>query len=243
MLVAFLLVAALGDWVPARWSSNDPKSLDLLAETPINCVLLERPLWSADFARQAAHRGVATLGVVRPGGDPIEAARVAKSLQSSGVVLEGIFEEGSADRVGKVLSDSNIPLIELTTRSRMRFNSSAPILGTFQGLWPGVQVQEEGGAAKSGPSGAPWINTNTGFLRFARAATSASIWISNVPPPNTAIGLSQYLHAVGDAGMTGARWVIALDDDFNRRLLAREPAALKDWKQIATHVKYYEDHR
>lgn len=243
MLVAFLLVAALSDWVPARWTSNDPKSLDLIAETPINCVLLERPLWSQDFARQAAKRGVATLGVVHPGGDAIEAARVAKSLQFSGVVLEGIFEEGSAERVRNVLADSNIPLIELTTRSRMRFNSGAPILGTFQGVWPGVQVQEEGGAAKSGPSGAPWINTNTGFLRFARAATSASIWISNAPPPNTAISLAQYLHAVGDANMTGARWVIALDDDFTRRLLARDATALKDWKQIGAHLKYYEDHK
>lgn len=243
MFIAFLLVAALGDWVPARWASNDVKSLDLLAETPVNCVLVERPLWSADFARQAAKRGVATLGVLHPGGDTIEAARVAKSLRFSGVVLEGIFEEGSADHVRKVLSDSNIPLIELTTRSRMRFDSGAPILGAFQGVWPGVQVQAEGAAAKSGPSGAPWINTNTGFLRFARAATTASIWISNVPPANTAVGLSQYLHAVGDAGMTGARWVVALDDDFNRRLLAREPAALKDWRQIGEHLKYYEDHK
>jgi hypothetical protein len=243
MLVAFLLVAALGDWVPARWTSNDPKSLELIAETPVNCVLLERRLWSQDFAQQAARRGIATLGVVHPGGDTIDAARVAKSLQFSGVVLEGIFEEGSADRVRKVLSDSNIPLIELTTRSRMRFTSTAPILGTFQGVWPGVQVQEEGGAAKSGPSGAPWINTNTGFLRFARASTTAAIWISSLPPAKSAIGLSQYLHAIGDAGMTGARWVVALDDDFSSRLLARDPAALKDWKQIATHLKYYEDHR
>lgn len=243
MLVAFLLVAALSDWVPARWTSNDPKSLDLLTETPINCVLLERPLWSVDFAKQAARRGVATLGVVRTGGDAIDAARVAKSLQFSGVVLEGIFEEGSVDRVRKVLSDSNIPLIELTTRSRIRFDSSSPILGTFQGVWPGVQVQEEGGAAKSGPSGAPWINTNTGFLRFARAASTASIWISNAPPVHMAIGLSQYLHAVGDAGMTGARWVVTLDEDFSRRLLARDPAALKDWKQIGAHLKYYEDHK
>lgn len=243
MLVAFLLVAALGDWVPARWTSNDPKSLELVAETPVNCLLLEQTLWSQEFAQQAAKRGIATLGVIHPGGDPIDAARGAKSLQFSGVVLDGIFEEGLADRVRKALSDSNIPLIELTTRSRMQFTSAAPILGTFQGVWPGVQVQEEGGAAKSGPSGAPWINTNTGFLRFARASTNAAIWISNVPPPKTAVTLAQYLHAIGDAGMTGARWVLALDGEFSKRLLAREPGALKDWKQIATHLKYYEDHR
>lgn len=243
MVVAFLIVAALGDWVPARWTSNDPKSLDLIAQTPINCVLMEKRLWSQDFAQQAAKQGIATLGVLHPGGDTIEAARLAKSLQFSGVVLDGGFEEGSADRVRKVLSDSNIPVIELTARSRMRFDSTAPILGTFQGVWPGVQLQDESGEAKSGPSGAPWINTNTGFLRFARASSSAAIWISNLPPEKTAIGVSQYLHAIGDAGMAGARWVVALDPDFNARLLSREPKAIEDWKQIAVHLKFYEDHR
>src|SRR5947209_15618401 len=229
MVLAFFLVAALADWVPARWTSHDPKSLDLLAETPVNSVLIDRPAWSQEFAQQAARRGIATLGVVRPGTDTIDAARLAKSFQFSGVVMEGAFEEGEAGRVRKVLSDSNIPLIELTTRSRMRFDSGAPIIGTFQGVWPGIQVQDEHGAAKSGPSGAPWINTNTGFLRFARASTTAAIWIANEPPPKTAPGLSQYLHAIGDAGMTGARWVVKLDEDFNRRLLSRDAAALKDW--------------
>ena len=243
MVVAFLVLAALGDWVPARWASNDPKSLDLVTETPINCLLIERPLWSQDFAQQAAKRGIATLGVVRPDTDAISAARLAKSFAFSGVVMQGPFEEAAADRIRKVLADSAIPLVELTTRGRMRFTSAGPIVGTFQGVWPGVQAQDEHAAAKSGPSGAPWINTNTGFLRFARASTQSAIWIANTPPEKTAIGVSQYLHAIGDAGMTGARWVVALDEDLNRRVLAREPAALVAWRQIAAHLKYYEDHK
>ncbi len=243
MIVAFLLIAALGDWVPARWASNDPKSLDIVAETPINCLLIEHPLWSQDFAHRAAARGIATLGVVRPGSDSIDAARLAKSFGFSGVVMEGAFEEVAADRIRRVLADSAIPLVELTTRGRMRFDSTAPIVGTFQGVWPGVQAQDEHGSAKSGPSGAPWINTNTGFLRFAHASTKAAIWIANTPPEKTAIGLSQYLHAIGDAGMAGARWVVVLDEEFNRRVLARDPAALADWRQIGTHLKYYEDHQ
>ena len=243
MVVAFLLLAALGDWVPARWASNDPKSLDLVAETPINCLLIERPLWSQEFAQQAARRGIATLGVVRPNSDAIAAARLAKSFAFSGVVMEGPFEEAAADRVRKVLADSAIPLVELTTRGRMRFDSAAPVIGTFQGVWPGVQAQDDHGSAKSGPSGAPWINTNTGFLRFARASTNSAIWIANAPTEKAAIGVSQYLHAIGDAGLAGARWVVALDQDLNRRVLAREQAALQTWRQIGAHLKYYEDHQ
>ena len=243
MIVAFLLLAALGDWVPARWASNDPKSLDLVGETPINCLLIERPLWSQEFAQQAARRGIATLGVVRQNSDAISAARLAKSFAFSGVVMEGPFEEAAAEHIRKVLADSAIPLVELTTRGRMHFDSAAPIVGTFQGVWPGVQAQDDHGSAKSGPSGAPWINTNTGFLRFARASTQSAIWIANAPPEKTAIGVSQYLHAVGDAGLAGARWVVALDEDLNRRVLARDPAALLVWRQIGAHLKYYEEHK
>ena len=243
MLLAFVLAASLTDWVPARWISNDAKSLELLKETPVNCLLLERASWSGAFTQEAARHGVATLAVIHPGADALEAARQANGLHFSGVVMEGVFDPPAAERIRRVLADSNIKLIELSTRSRMRFDSNAPVIGTFQGLWPGVRV-EDNGTAQSGPSGAPWINTNTGFLRFAKAAApTAAIWIANQPPPNTAVSLTRYLQAIGDAALTGARWVVSLDDDFSRRLIAHNPAALKDWKEIALHLQYFEDHK
>src|SRR5271165_1818087 len=171
MLLAFLLAASLTDWVPARWISSDVKSLDLLKETPINCVLIEKAQWSEAFAQEAATRGIVTVGVIHPEGDILESARKASSLHFGAVVLEGVFETTAADRVRRALDDSRIPLIELTTRNRMRFDSGAPIIGTFQGLWPGVRIEDTKGDTHSGPSSAPWINTNTGFLRFASAAT------------------------------------------------------------------------
>lgn len=63
MLAAALLIAMYPDWVPARWPSAEVKSLELLANTPVNCLWLERPQWSAAFAAEAARRGIATLGV------------------------------------------------------------------------------------------------------------------------------------------------------------------------------------
>ena len=44
MLLALIVLAAMPDWVPARWHSTDPKSLELLSGTPINCLLLDAPL-------------------------------------------------------------------------------------------------------------------------------------------------------------------------------------------------------
>ncbi|HLJ16909.1 MAG TPA: hypothetical protein VKV15_20615 [Bryobacteraceae bacterium] len=242
MLVAFLLIAAIPDWVPARWMSGDPKTLDLITQTPINCVLLEKTSWSEVFAQQAAKRGIATLGVIHPGGDPLEAARKAVSQKLSGVVLEGDFDSTSRDRVRKVLADSRITMVELTSRDRIRFDGDAPVIGTYQGLWPGVE-DENAADAKSAPSGAPWIDTNTGFLRYAHASTNKPIWIANQPPPKANLNVTRYLQAIGDAAMTGAHWVVALDPDFNQRLLAGDPAALKDWLRIGQNLRFYEEHK
>lgn len=241
MLLAFFLAASLADWVPARWLSHDPQSLQLLQNTPVNCLLLESADWSPDFAASASKHGLVTLGIIRPTASPLDAARKAVAQKLTGAVMEGIFDPAAAAKTRAALADSHIPLVELTTRGRIRFDSGAPILGTYQGLWAGVRA-EENSTAHAGPSAAPWIDTNTGFLRFARAATPATVWIAHQPPANEAVNVSRYLQAIGDAALTGARWVVSLDADFNRKLLARDPRALKNWKQIAAHLQFYEDH-
>lgn len=234
-----LLLMAAPDWVPARWQSSDPKSLDLVAQAPINCLLLEKRSWSADFAHAAAARGIVTLGVVRPGPDAVDQARKSITLGMSGVVLEGDFDP----RIRASLADSKIISIDLASRSKMRFDENAgPIIGSDQGLWPGIQI-EENGAAKSAPSGAPWIDTNTGFLRFVRSYTDKPVWIANEPPAKTVLPVNRYLQAIGDAAIAGARWVVALDGDFNRRLLEHQAQALSDWKRIGTTLAYYESHK
>jgi hypothetical protein len=237
LLAALLLSTTPSAWVPARWTSSDTASLDLLKPTPVNCLLLEHDKWSKPFAAAAAKQGVAVLGVVRPGPSALDQAREAVNLGLTGVVLEGDFP----DRIPRALADSKITTVELSPRAKMRFDASQPIVGTDQGIWPGVEVQKDG-QAKSAPSGAPWIDTNTGFLRFVQALTSSTIWIANLPPPNTVIPANRYLQTIGDAAMSGARWVVALDDDLNRRLLARDPKALAAWAQIGQCLQFYEDH-
>ncbi len=181
MWLALLLVAGVADWVPARWISSDPASLDLLAATPVNCLLLERPHWSAAFSRAAAARGIATLGVVGAG----ETAALAESIRTAqldGVVLEGEFPSPLL----RALSDAKILTIELPPRVRIRLDADTPVVGTAQAVWPGINAQDDG-HAKAAPSGAPWIDTNSGFLRFLRSATRRPVWIANRPPPNALI--------------------------------------------------------
>ena len=164
MLAATVLLSMYPDWVPARWPSNDPQSLNLLTRTPINCLWLERPLWSQPFAASAANLGIATLGVIRPDGDPLGAARSLSRLGFAGAILEGDFDDTTARSIANILPKSKMLLIESVTRSRLRFVSDAPILATFQGVWPGIQIGGQRGV-EAGPTSAPWIDTNAGFLR------------------------------------------------------------------------------
>jgi hypothetical protein len=241
MFVAVLLLAGASHLVPVRWSSADPKSLDLLAGTPVNCVLLESSNWEAPFVNKATLLHIVTLGVIHPGAaDVVEQGRRAARLKLSGVVLEGDYEPALADHVRAGINGTDLAIIELPTRGRIRLETRDPIVGTWQGLWPGIEI-EHGGKVSTGPTSAPWINTNTGFLRFLRAATDAAVWLGERPPVKTLIPPDRYALAVADAAMAGARWIVAMDDDLQKRLLDHEGGALRAWQRINEYIRYFDD--
>ncbi len=229
-------VARPADWVPARWPWADVKSLELLEGSPVNCLLMTA--YAADFTRAAKDRGVAVLALIAPGGDAVALARQAAAAGVSGVVLEGEFAEGSAEAVRHALN--GVPVIELTARHRMVLGSDAPVMGTYQAVWPGISPDADTHSA--GPTGSIWINTNTGFIRAVRAWGDNALWIANQPPPKTAITGAQYLQAIADAAISGARWVVAFDADFAARLARREDPALGDWKRMGELIGYFERH-
>ena len=228
------------DWVPMRWAWTDAASLELLSGTPINCLLLKTVV--PDFVQAAAARGVVTLAVIAPGGDAAGAARRAMAAKVTGIAIEGDWTEGDAAGVREAAGGA--PVIELTARNRMALGSGAPgvsIIGTYQGVWPGIAV-EENGAKKAAPSGSVWIDTNTGFIRAVRAWGDATLWMGNQPPPRTVVTGARYLQAIADAAISGARWVVALDDDFAARLARREAKTMADWKRMGDVLRYFEQH-
>jgi hypothetical protein len=247
MVFALMLaLAAPVDWVPARWNWTDPATLELLQGTPINCLLVNwdppRAQALSTFALRAADRKIATLAVIGPKPDPVDAARQAMRAKMTGIVLEGDFPEGIADRVRDALADTKPVVVELIARNRMKLGGPAPILATYQGVWPGIQVMDDG-HAKAGPSGTPWIDTNAGFIRAVKAWGNTPLWLGNLPPAKTVVSGERYLEAICDAAMVGARWIIALDDDFAQRLKDKDPATLKQWRRMGQHLQYYEDHK
>lgn len=242
MLFALLLTLATPiDWTPARWRWTDPQSLELLAGSPVNCLLVP---WSAApetaaFPSHATRRGIATLAVIVPGEAVVESAQAAKRAGYTGIALEGDFPDGLVERVR---DSTQILVVEITSRGRLKLGGAAPIVATYQGVWPGIHILDNG-AVKGGPTGGPWIDTNSGFLRSARAWGDAAVWIANQPPAKTVIKGDHYLHAICDAAMTGARWVLALDDDFAARLRGNDQSARKDWRRMLEYLRFFEDHK
>jgi hypothetical protein len=171
---------------------------------------LERNHWSAAFTQAASEAGIATLGIVRPGPALTETPQQAAAARLTGVLLEGDFDDAVLKTLRTALADSKLTVIELLPRVKMPLDSTAPVIGTYQGVWPGINEPAEG-EAKAAPSGAPWIDTNTGFLRFLRAATRATVWMGNVPPKGATYPGARYLQAIGDAAILGARWILSFD--------------------------------
>ena len=225
------------DWAPVRWPWSDAASLELLDGTPFNCLLLGSG--SAEVATAAPARNVVTLAVLTPGGNVAERVRQALAAKFTGVALEGEFPATVTAEARAAAGTA--PVIELAPRSRLKAGSSALILATGQGVWPGIAIQE-GGAAKAGPSGTAWIDTNTGFLRAVRAWGGTPLWIANLPPERSVITAQRYQQVIADAAASGARWVVALDGALAAALAKREAAALKTWQGIGAMAAYFEGH-
>jgi len=238
MLLLALLATGAADWIPMRWPAPDPQSLRALEGTPVNCLLLESAAWSADLLAEAKHRHLSTLPVIHPGAEAVETARRAAAMPFDGMVLEGDFDPAARDAIRSLARN---PVIELTSRARMRFDSGDPVIGTTQGVWPGLEI-EHGGKVMSAPTSAPWIDTNSGFLRFARASTRSMIWMATKPPPGNIYRPERYVQAIADAEICGARWIIALDDGLQARLVKAEPKAVRDWQFIVRHLAYFREH-
>jgi hypothetical protein len=228
-LAGFLwAVTALG-CVPARWP-GDVTTVALLKESAVSCLLVEAVEVTPEFVQVSGRR---VLAVVR------KAAQAGPALRAGarGLVLEGAFTAGERAELRKLDAE----MIEF--RPRVELDFSAKVLATEQAVWPGIRTQDAEGQAEAGPTGAPWIDTNAGFVRFARAMAASrksEVWLGNRPPAKTAVSGERYLQVIADAAMVGARWVVAFDDDSWARLKRGDAKMLAGWKRMNALLAFYE---
>ncbi|MFB3777720.1 MAG: hypothetical protein ACE141_08915 [Bryobacteraceae bacterium] len=269
------------DWVPARWTGGplevarraqdkaladpavrealsrwyEPSTLDLVAGSPVNCLLVtltaggpaqieaQQHKLVGEYARLARERGLAVVGVVHPGAEPAAASKAVRDAGLDGVFLEGDFPGGTAfaDEVRKALSatQSNAIVIHVASSAAHGRREAAPVLAV-KGVPPGA-VKMEDNAVTAGASGGQWIDSNLWLVGSYRLGPDwRPVWVSHVP---SGASSQPYLRSVADSAAAGGRWILALDDGLRAGLWRKDESALSVWRDILRAVAFYESNR
>jgi len=258
----------LDGWVPMRWPCGpleiargkgregftareadalqewaDPRSLELVASSPVNCLVVT---WAEGSARDEGHqralaplinaarrRGLSIVGWVASVAD---LRRAASTAQASG--LETIATESSESVPG---------LDVLRFRERgLGDRSPSDFLGVASTVWPGASASLPTGAdATSGPTGPPWLDSNAWYVRLARSLVAPKVlWLSFEPPDlGQPVAAASYLQAIADTEIHGARWVLSLDPHLRLGLLDRRASAMETWAVIVRSLAFFGKHR
>jgi hypothetical protein len=241
--------AAVRDTI-ANW--YDPATLDLLEGSPINCLLVT---WSAGaggeaerrqqalvtaYAEHARKRGLAILGMVYPGGDPAEIAAVAARARLDGLVLDGEFSAGFAERLtAALLAASPAAVVVPIAKSAASVRDTERPVAAVEGVSPSARNLADMGI-RGAPSSEPWIESNIWLVRsFGIRPARRAVWISYQPDGGSAV---DYARAVADAAVAGGRWIVALDDGLRVKLRNHDAGAVAAWKQMGACLRFAEQH-
>ena len=234
----------------------NPRTLSLLENTPVNCLLVtwstgaeksvESEQWKLvdTYARAAHQKGIAVVGLLYPGADPVLAAASAVDAGLDGLALEGDFRGNPAIatelRGALCARRSSVVVIPLGSQEWLQSDSAWPVSGTGEGVAPGIRALSESDGATATPSSEPWIDSNIWLVRSLRACGRRPVWLSyGLENPAEA----DYARAIADAAVAGGRWVVSLDDDLQAGLWHGRAEALAIWRRIASGLSFFEQHR
>jgi hypothetical protein len=269
------LSAAPAAWIPARWTGGplelerrakagappldaavrdaianwyDPATLDLLRDSPFNCLLVTWSAGAADalelrqqqlvkaYAAQAHRRGIAVVGLVYPGADLSKFVPAASAARLDGLVLEGEFPPGFAEQVARAMAPAVVIPIAKDPASMRTAN--IPVIA-LEGVSPSARNLADMGI-RAAPSSEPWIQSNIWLVRSVRLSEAwRPVWISY--PPDRATP-ADYARSIADAAVAGGRWIVTLDDALRVKLRGRDPAAMATWRRIAASLRFAEEH-
>jgi hypothetical protein len=246
-----------------------PATLDLLKDSPYNCLLLTWSLGGSaeseseqrtivtEYAGQARNRGLAVLAVIEPGPEWLAAVEAAADV-FDGVVLEdkfpgepegaipgGEFPAAAAEQAFKALRAKHPDafVILMSSWELVERDEPFPIVAAHSGVWPGMLSPSEATGWGAGPTSNPWVLSNGWQIGVLHADGSGRpAWMGHRPAPHRPqpLEFKDYLRAVADSGMSGAKWVVAIGDDWRPRLFAGEKEALEEWKKLNEYVRYFD---
>ncbi len=221
-----------------RW--HDPATLEILNETPVDCLVVS---WAAGMPEDATQqqtaaplveaarkRGLAVVGWVDGAADPRPAIAAAKSAGLSAVAVENFHDT------------AELPVIAWGKRAAAPWDSTGPVLPVVDNVWPGV-APAAGRDPSAGPTSLPWLNSNGWYIQMARARLRVPLWLVLDPPGKGAVVPAQScLLTICDAESAGGRWVISLDDAFRAGLAEQDREFQKTWKRIAAAASFFQKH-
>ena len=222
-----------------RW--HEPAALEMLTNTPVDCVVMS---WAAGLPADAGQwrtagplveaarrRNLAVIGWVEGAADHSAALAAAKKAGLAAVAWRNF--KGSAD----------LPVVAWSERTDVPWDSAAPAVAIGGNVWPGVNAAAGGGDASAGPTGVPWLDSNGWYIQMARARLRAPLWVAFDPPgKGAAVAARGYVNAICDSEAAGARWLISLDDDLRAGMAEGAAPALESWRQIAAAARFFQEH-
>jgi hypothetical protein len=235
-----------GSLVPVRWPGGPLEvarrageraipSLDLLRDTPINCLVVpwsgpgdaaivrEQQQLASRYAKDARTRGFAVLGLLYAGSDPVEAVAAAVDAHLDGLALEPDF----ADFARLSQAAERAPELALI---RLHAGGGAP----------GIRIVSGSGAAIATPTSEPWIDSNLWLVRALRSKGQATVWLGfALENPS----IDNYVRAIADSAAAGGQWVVAPDNSLLSGLRNQRPDAIAKWRTIIEALGFFEQHR
>ena len=230
----------------ARW--YEPATLNLLEDSPANCLLVtwsapvDAPVEAAQqqlvkaYAEAAHKRGLVVLGLVYAAGDASKIASDSARAALDGLVLDGEFTPEFASDLRKAAV--SMLVVEITRDPTPWGSKPAPIVAVA-GVAPSARNLSEMGI-RGTPSSEPWIESNIWLVRsLGLASPLHAVWISSQPENGSAV---DYARAVADSGAAGGRWIVSLDDALRVKLRTRDASVQEVWHRISSYLRFAESH-
>jgi hypothetical protein len=225
-----------------------PSALELLRETPVNCLLVDWASGAAeDGAQQLALRPLIhagrQLGLSFVGNVSAKENLAAVVAAGRAAGLEAVILQGSG------IQTLDLPFILQFPSDNIEWDVTTATFSVIGSVWPKANLQAldenmDGDTASAGPTGNPWADSNGWLTLLARQMASGKVlWLDIDPPDSTdMLSAKDYCLAIADSRVYGSRWVISLESRMRTALLKRDRSAMDAWTRICETLSFFEDH-
>ena len=138
-------------------------------------------------------------------------------------------------------------IVETGEKQGLKFCDKAnPPAGVhmIKGVWPGVRMSRDRNSASSGPTGAPWVDSNGWALQLARAQNPGkALWVTAEPEKDQIVRPETHVMAVVDAGSRGGAWVVHLSAELQKGVAAKESRSLDVFKRVMDATRFFSLHK